>query len=182
VWVPNVKALIGELPSAYVEPSTWVVNGRFCRKLSSKSRTITQQLNIGKVLRIFAWSCAFSAVIIFSIGSVFARTVDLEPGHAFIAGVLGFMPAALLTLVCFVIQAMDASIEAGCEAALIERIESVTVEEHYPAQNPEVATSTTGEIALPKSLLEEGVSAHIQVLVVKSSSSKPMRDESAGGP
>jgi hypothetical protein len=138
------------------------VNGRFCRKLSSKSRIITQQLNIGKVLRIFAWSWAFSAAVtIFSIRSVFDRTVDLEPGHAFIAGVLGFMPAALLTLVCFVIQAMDASIEAGFEAALIERTESVTVGEHYPAQNPEVATSTTGEIALPKSLLEEGVSAHI---------------------
>ena len=115
------------------------MNGRFCRKLSSKSRIITQQLNIGKVLRIFAWIWAFSAVTMFSIGSVFARTVDFEPGHAFIAGVLGSMPAALLTLVCFVIQAMDASIEAGFEAALIERTESVTVGEHYPAQNPEVA-------------------------------------------
>ena len=72
-----------------------------------------------KLLRTFAWSWALSAIAIFSVASVFTRTFDPNRGHAFIASILGVMPAGLLTLTGFMIKALDESIEARVASALI---------------------------------------------------------------
>jgi hypothetical protein len=79
-----------------------------------------------KLLRMFAWSWGLSAIAIFSVASAFTRSFDPNCGDAFIASILGVMPAGLLTLIGFMIKAIDESIEARVASALICRGASET--------------------------------------------------------
>jgi hypothetical protein len=158
--------------------STLVPHGGRRRKLSSSNDQIgRQQLNT-KVLRIFAWSWVLSALAI----SVFAKTFDPYRGHAFIAAILGVIPAGLVTLACFVVQAVDESIESRFAAVLAWRGESVSTGDLCPSENPEVAESITGSIDLPNRYSKTVFPRGSQTLVVRSLTLKPMRSESAERP
>lgn len=147
------------------------------RKLSCSNDQMRQQRNT-KVLRIFAWSWALSAVAI----SVFANTFDPSRGHVFMASILGVIPAGLVTLAFIAVQAVDESIESRFTAVLAWRDESVTAENYSPAENPEVAKRVTGSIDLPNRSSKTVFPRGSRTLVVRSLTVKPMRGESAERP